>query len=93
MESRPLGRSALCITPVTLGAWAIGGWFWGGQDEAESTRTIRASVDAGVTSIDTAGGNGNISPHFKVGVFRCWALQPPTTPSAPSLMRAPQSPP
>ena len=54
MERRRLGRSSLSITPVTLGAWAIGGWFWGGQDEAESIRTVRASVDAGVTSIDTA---------------------------------------
>lgn len=54
MDLRPLGRSALSITPVTLGAWAIGGWFWGGQDEAESIRTVRAAVDAGMTSIDTA---------------------------------------
>ena len=54
MNSRLLGRSDISITPVTLGAWAIGGWFWGGQDEAESIQTIRASIDAGVTSIDTA---------------------------------------
>ena len=54
MKRRNLGSSSLGITPVTLGAWAIGGWFWGGQDEEESIRTVHASVDAGVTSIDTA---------------------------------------
>jgi aryl-alcohol dehydrogenase-like predicted oxidoreductase len=54
MERRRLGKSCLSITPVTLGAWSFGGWFWGGQDEAKSDRTIRASIDAGVTSIDTA---------------------------------------
>ena len=54
MQTRRLGQSNLSVTPVTLGAWAIGGWFWGGQEEAESIRTVRASIDAGVTSIDTA---------------------------------------
>jgi len=54
MKRRNLGSSSLSITPVTLGAWAIGGWFWGGQDEEQSIRTVHASVDAGVTSIDTA---------------------------------------
>lgn len=54
MKTRPLGKSPVSVTPVTLGAWAIGGWFWGGQDDAESIATVRASIDAGVTSIDTA---------------------------------------
>lgn len=54
MERRQLGRSDLGVTPITLGAWAIGGWFWGGQDEAKSSATVHAAIDAGITSIDTA---------------------------------------
>jgi aryl-alcohol dehydrogenase-like predicted oxidoreductase len=39
---------------VALGTWAIGGWMWGGSDEAESIRTIHAALDQGITLIDTA---------------------------------------
>ncbi len=42
------------ISPVTFGAWAVGGWMWGGADEAESIAAIRAGVDHGATTIDTA---------------------------------------
>jgi aryl-alcohol dehydrogenase-like predicted oxidoreductase len=39
---------------IGLGTWAIGGWMWGGTDEAESIRTIHAALDRGITLIDTA---------------------------------------
>ncbi len=39
---------------VGFGAWAIGGWLWGGSDAKEAVRAIQAAVDAGVTLIDTA---------------------------------------
>jgi methylglyoxal reductase len=40
---------------IALGTWAIGGGaWWGDNDDTESERAIRASVDAGVTLIDTA---------------------------------------
>jgi aryl-alcohol dehydrogenase-like predicted oxidoreductase len=42
------------VTPVVFGAWAVGGWMWGGNDEADSIAAIRASIDHGVTTIDTA---------------------------------------
>ena len=54
MELRPLGNSDLRVTPVIFGAWAIGGWMWGGNDERDSIDAIRASLDAGVNTIDTA---------------------------------------
>lgn len=54
MELRQLGGSDVKITPITLGAWAIGGWMWGGQDEADAIAAIDASIDCGITSIDTA---------------------------------------
>ena len=43
----PLGR-------VGLGTWAIGGWMWGGSDEAECIQTIHRAVDSGINLIDTA---------------------------------------
>jgi aryl-alcohol dehydrogenase-like predicted oxidoreductase len=53
-QPRRLGKSDVEITPVIFGAWAVGGWMWGGAEEAESVAAIRASIDHGVTTIDTA---------------------------------------
>jgi aryl-alcohol dehydrogenase-like predicted oxidoreductase len=54
MQMRQLGTSDVKVSPVIFGAWAVGGWMWGGQDEADSIEAIRAAVDHGVTTIDTA---------------------------------------
>ena len=54
MQHRQLGHSSLEVPAVILGAWAIGGWYWGPQEDEESIRTIRAAVDAGISCIDTA---------------------------------------
>ena len=54
MKTRPLGRSGLEASVVAFGAWAIGGWTWGGEDERESIRAIHAFLDAGGNLIDTA---------------------------------------
>jgi aryl-alcohol dehydrogenase-like predicted oxidoreductase len=54
MQKRRLGQSDLVISPVVLGAWAIGGSMWGGQDERRSIAAIQASIDAGIDLIDTA---------------------------------------
>lgn len=51
---REIGQSGVAASGVGLGTWAIGGWMWGGTDEAQSIAAIRASLDAGVTLIDTA---------------------------------------
>ncbi len=42
------------VPRIGLGAWAIGGWLWGGSDERESIRTIHAAFDNGITLVDTA---------------------------------------
>ena len=54
MMTRPIGTSKIDASVVGLGTWAIGGWMWGGTDEAESIAAIQASVDEGVSLIDTA---------------------------------------
>lgn len=55
--TRTLGNSSLKLTPIGLGAWAIGGEWrfgWGPQDDAESIATIRRAIDLGINWIDTA---------------------------------------
>jgi aryl-alcohol dehydrogenase-like predicted oxidoreductase len=58
MTLRTLGQSDLRITPIGIGAWAIGGgkweFAWGQQDDAESIAAIRAGLDLGMNWIDTA---------------------------------------
>ena len=55
---RQLGNSDLMITPVGIGAWAMGGsgyrFSWGDQDDADSVAAIHKAVDAGINWIDTA---------------------------------------
>ena len=51
---RPLGGSDVMVSPVIFGAWAVGGWMWGGAEESDSIAAIQASIDHGVTTIDTA---------------------------------------
>ena len=55
MERARIPGTSLDISRVALGTWAIGGWMWGGTDEAESIATIRAAVEQhGIDLIDTA---------------------------------------
>ena len=58
METRRLGESDLMITPIGIGAWAIGGagwaFSWSHQDDRISERAIHAALDAGMNWIDTA---------------------------------------
>lgn len=54
MEKRALGKSGLPVSPIALGAWAIGGWMWGGSDKKDSIRAIHACLEQGITSLDTA---------------------------------------
>ncbi len=54
MKKNPLGKSKLLVSPITFGAWAIGGWMWGGSEKKDSIRALHACLDHGITSIDTA---------------------------------------
>src|SRR5206468_11660221 len=58
MQKKRLGNSDMELTPVGVGAWAMGGggwaFAWGPQDDDESTSAIRAALDKGVNWIDTA---------------------------------------
>src|SRR5258708_4947795 len=54
LETIAIPGTNLNPTRIALGTWAIGGWMWGGSDQAESIRTIRSAVDRGINLIDTA---------------------------------------
>jgi aryl-alcohol dehydrogenase-like predicted oxidoreductase len=54
MELASIPGTSLKVSPVAIGTWAIGGWMWGGTDEAESIATIRAAFDHGINIVDTA---------------------------------------
>jgi aryl-alcohol dehydrogenase-like predicted oxidoreductase len=58
MERRAFGRTGLMISPIGLGAWAIGGgdyaFGWGAQDDAESIAAIERAAEVGINWVDTA---------------------------------------
>ncbi len=54
MKYRKLGNSDVVVSEIAFGAWAIGGWLWGGADSEDAIRAIETAVDNGMTTIDTA---------------------------------------
>lgn len=54
MQTREIGNSGIEASVIGLGTWAMGGWMWGGTDEKASIDAIHASLDLGVSLIDTA---------------------------------------
>jgi aryl-alcohol dehydrogenase-like predicted oxidoreductase len=58
MITKQLGNSDMNITPIGVGAWALGGggWAfgWGPQDDNESVDAIREALERGINWIDTA---------------------------------------
>lgn len=54
MEYRNLGESDLKVSAIAFGAWAAGGWMWGGNDDNDAIAAMKAAFDNGITTIDTA---------------------------------------
>src|SRR4051794_24868969 len=58
MQKKRLGNSDMELTPIGVGAWAMGGggwaFAWGAQDDNESIAAIHEALDRGVNWIDTA---------------------------------------
>ena len=58
MEKRQLGTTDLHITPIGVGAWAMGGgdweFSWGPQSDTDSISAIDEALDHGINWIDTA---------------------------------------
>jgi len=62
MITQKLGNSDLSITPIGIGAWAIGGpdWEhgWGAQNDVDSLAAIHEALNLGMNWIDTAAAYG-----------------------------------
>ncbi len=58
MHTRKFGKTDLQITPIGVGAWAMGSgnWesAWGHQDDTESIAAIKRAIKLGINWIDTA---------------------------------------
>ncbi len=58
MQNKRLGNSDMFLSPLGIGAWAIGGagwaFSWSAQDDGDSVKAIHAALDAGMNWIDTA---------------------------------------
>ena len=59
MQLHTLGLSNLKISSILMGTWQAGKDMWVGIDDGQSTRAIRAAVEAGITTFDTAAAYGN----------------------------------
>jgi aryl-alcohol dehydrogenase-like predicted oxidoreductase len=54
MQYRRLGKTGIMVSEIGFGAWGIGGTWWIGAEDAESTAALHAAIDVGVNVIDTA---------------------------------------
>jgi aryl-alcohol dehydrogenase-like predicted oxidoreductase len=59
MQKRKLGQSAIEISTVIMGTWQAGKAMWTDIDDNETQRAMRAALDAGITTFDTAEVYGN----------------------------------
>ena len=59
MQLRQLGRTDIRISPVIMGTWQAGKAMWTDIDDNETRRAMRAALDAGINTFDTAEVYGN----------------------------------
>jgi aryl-alcohol dehydrogenase-like predicted oxidoreductase len=59
MQARRLGKTDIRLSPVIMGTWQTGKSMWTGIDDEQSEKAIRAAIDAGITTFDTAEVYGN----------------------------------
>jgi len=54
MQYRKIGSSDIDASVIAFGAWAIGGWKWGGTDAKAAINAIDVAIGEGINFIDTA---------------------------------------
>jgi myo-inositol catabolism protein IolS len=59
MKLRTLGTSEVKISPIIMGTWQAGKDMWVGINDSETIKALRAAVEAGITTIDTAESYGH----------------------------------
>ncbi len=59
MELRQLGHTDIRISPIIMGTWQAGKAMWTDIDDNETRKAMRAALDAGINTFDTAEVYGN----------------------------------
>ena len=54
MQNINIGKSGIAVPFLGMGTWAIGGAWWGDNDDALSVKAIQTAVEQGIQWIDTA---------------------------------------
>ena len=47
MQFKELGQSGVTVSQIAFGAWAIGGWMWGGTDADLAIDAMEQAVEIG----------------------------------------------
>lgn len=58
VRKRPLGKTGLVVSELSLGTWGLSGEPYGAVEEADAESVMRRAVDMGFTLIDTADAYG-----------------------------------
>lgn len=59
MKYRQLGQTGIEISLIIMGTWQAGKSMWANIDDNETKKAMRAALDAGITTFDTAEIYGN----------------------------------
>jgi aryl-alcohol dehydrogenase-like predicted oxidoreductase len=74
LRTRPLGKTGLVVSELSLGTWGLSGDAYGAVDAAEAENVVTRAVDIGVNLIDTADAYGGGAMEAMLG--RALALHP-----------------
>ncbi len=58
MRSRPLGKTGLRVSELSLGTWGLSGDAYGPVEEREQERVLRRALEMGVSLVETADAYG-----------------------------------
>jgi aryl-alcohol dehydrogenase-like predicted oxidoreductase len=58
MRKRPLGKTGLVVSELSIGTWGLSGDAYGKVDEADAEAVLRRAIDMGFSLIDTADAYG-----------------------------------
>lgn len=58
MRKRPLGKTGLVVSELTIGTWGLGGEAYGAVSTDDAERVLRRAIDVGISVVDTADAYG-----------------------------------
>jgi aryl-alcohol dehydrogenase-like predicted oxidoreductase len=58
MKYRTFGKLGWNVSEISFGGWALGGGWWGNQNDDDSVAALKCAMELGVNLIDTAAGYG-----------------------------------